>query len=217
MKNNLPTEAGQTSSSDNMSKSKKANADIHNAEKVDAINQVFALFKLNYHNQFYKAFTQSNDLNSTKRLWLESLAHFSPETLLRAAKAVMQTSEFLPTLHTMLKHCEQQSINGLPQVHAAYLEACRAPSPKAEFSWSHPAVYHAGKNVDWYFLQSNAENVAFPVFKQAYQELCQQVMLGEKLDIPSIKKLPSENNEIADKNLSKKHIDSLKSMFNEES
>ena len=205
MKNNLPTEAGQTNPSD---KNEKANAN-----KVDAINQVFALFKLNYHNQFYKAFIQSNDLNSTKRLWLESLSHFSADTLLRAAKAVMQTSEFLPTLHTMLKHCEQQSVNGLPQVHAAYMEACRAPSPKAEFAWSHPAVYHAGKNSDWYFLQNSIESVAFPVFKHAYQEVCQKVLLGESLDIPNPKKLPSESNEIANKESSKKHIDSLKSLF----
>ena len=114
MKNNLTTEAGQTKQAD----TKQANK---SEALIDTINQVFALFKLNYHNQFYKAFMQSSDLNSTKRLWLESLAHFPTDVMLRAARSVMETSEFLPTLHTMLKHCEEQSTNALPDAHLSLI------------------------------------------------------------------------------------------------
>lgn len=204
MKNNLPTEAGQTNQ-----KLRQENG------LIDAINQVFALFKLNYHNQFFKAFSQATDLNSTKRLWLESLNQFPPEVLLRAAKTVMESSEFLPTLHTMLKHCEEQSAQALPDAHSAYLEACRAPSPKADFSWTHPAIYFAGKKSDWYFLQSNTENIAFPIFKQHYQELSQRVRQGEKFTLPKTKHISEESIDEADPATSKKHISSLKAMFDE--
>lgn len=182
---------------------------------IDAINQVFALFKLNYHNQFYKAFAQGQDLNSTKRLWLESLQKFSPDTLLRGAKAVMQTSEYLPTLHTMIKQCEAQSTQALPDAHSAYIEACRASSPKADYAWSHPAVYYAGKQSDWYFLQNSPERVAFPVFKQAYQEMCERVMRGEKLPKPKILKLPEEPEAKVNKKTSEEHISKLKALLDD--
>ena len=206
MKNNLTTEAGLTEHTQNKASS-------NNKDLIDTINQVFALFKLNYHNQFYKAFTQASDLNSTKRLWLESLSHFPTDIMLRAAKSVMESSEYLPTLHTMLKHCEEQSLQSLPDVHSAYLEACRAPSPKSKYQWSHPAVYFAGRNSDWYFLQNNSESVAFPVFKHAYLELCREVRRGKIFDIPQTEQISEESSSKADEKTTKKHISSLKSMF----
>lgn len=210
MKNNLPTEAGQTNPN------KSQNNATANDVMIDAINQVFALFKLNYHNQFYKAFTQSRDLNSTKRLWLESLQKFTPDTLLRGAKSIMQTSEFLPTLHTMIKHCEAQSLQALPNAHSAYIEACRAPSPKADYVWTHPAVYHAGKKTDWYFLQNNPERVAFPIFKQAYQDICERVMRGDKLTQPNALKLPAEPEPKIDKKISEEHLSKLKAFLSDD-
>ena len=41
---------------------------------VEAINQVFALFRLNYHNQYYAAFPDAQQLNQIKKLWLDALA-----------------------------------------------------------------------------------------------------------------------------------------------
>lgn len=176
MKKNLATEAGQTD----------------NTALVDAINQVFAIFRRNYHNQYFKAFPDEKELNITKRLWLESLKRFTADTILQATKIIIETREFLPTLHSMIESCEKIAHKELPDAHAAYLEACRAPSPKASASWSHPAVYYAGKASDWYFLQSNPENIAFPVFKEKYQDLCQRVIHGEKLAPPQVAALPEE-------------------------
>ena len=56
---------------------------------IDAINQVFELFLINYHNQYYSAFKDNELLNQARRLWLNSLAHFSPETILRGARKVI--------------------------------------------------------------------------------------------------------------------------------
>ncbi len=148
---------------------------------VDTINQVFALFRLNYHNQYLKAFSSTEELTQVKRLWLDMLSHIEPSIILAATKAVIQGSEYLPTVHTMIKQCEKISMGDLPDAHSAYIEACRAPSPKAAYPWSHPAVYYAGSRCDWYFLQSSAESVAYPIFKEKYQELCRELLQGQPL------------------------------------
>lgn len=155
------------------------------------MNEVFALFRINYHNQYYKAYSDTQVLNQIKKLWLESLRQFVPETILRGAKKVIEESEYLPTLNRMIRACQGDPEEfGLPDAHTAYLEACRAPSPKAAYRWSHPAVYHAGQASDWFFLTSNSEKVAFPVFERHYQRLCEKVMNGVELPSPSAPALP---------------------------
>jgi len=164
-----PTAAGPT---------EKAPGSAH----IDAINQVFALFRVNYHNQYYAAFSDTQLLNQTKKLWLESLSRFSPSTILMAARRAIEGSEYLPTLHRMIGYCQGDlASHGLPDPHRAYREACHAPSPKAGHNWSHPAVYFAGRDADWFFLASSPEHIAFPLFKQHYQRWCERVIAGESL------------------------------------
>lgn len=199
MKKNLTTPAGPT-------EPPRAPTDDY----VNALNQVFAIFRRNYHNQYYKALPNEKELSLTKRLWLESLQRFSPETILKGCKAVIESSEYLPTLRTMIYHCEQQHHQGLPDPHSAYREACRAPSPKSEFAWSHIAVYHAGKDCDWYFLQSSSEDTAFPVFKKAYEKVCQRVRQGEVLAQPKQLALPEKPLTTLDKTSNLERLKSLK-------
>lgn len=175
MKNNLTTEAGQSNAA--------------GTAYVDAINQVFALFQLNYHNQYFKAFANNQDLVHIKRLWLEALAEFTPQTIMRAGKDVVKQSEYLPTLKKMLDICQKISAPNLPDTHQAFIEACQAPSPKASFNWSHAIVYHAGIASDWYFLQSNPQHVTLPVFKQHYETLRERLKNGESFSRPSHKSL----------------------------
>jgi len=191
----LPTEAGPPSS--------------RSEEHIDAINQVFALFKRNYHNQFFKAYSNEKDVNATKRLWLEALTRFPVEIILRAARKIIENNEFLPTLATIIKACETQSELGLPEAHAAFLEACQAPSPKAAHNWSHPAVYYAGKAADWFFLQNNNEHVAFPVFKQHYEQICQRVRLGEVLQEPERPALPESVKQPVDRETLRKEVSKM--------
>jgi len=198
LKKNLTTPAGPTEARDDK--------DAY----VNAINQVFALYRRNYHLQYFKAWPNEEELSVTKRLWLDSLRRFPAHTILKAAKSVIESSEFLPTLRTMLQHCEQCSDAGLPDAHRAYIEACRAPSPKANAPWSHPAVYYAGKNCDWYFLQSNTEEVAFPHFKREYDKLCQRVLHGTKLGSPATVSLPENIERSLDKKTNLHHLQSLK-------
>ncbi len=130
-------------------------------------------------------------MNQIKKLWLESLTQFSPEGIRQGARRVIETSEYLPTLNRMIRACQGDPASyGLPDAHSAYVEACRAPSPKAAQRWSHPAVYHAGAASDWFFLVSSPEKVAFPVFERHYKRLCEQVMAGETLPKPQVPALP---------------------------
>ena len=153
---------------------------------IEAINQVFALFRLNYHNQYYAAFPDAEQLKQIKKLWLDSLANYPVEQILKGAKHAIEHSEYLPTLNRMLECCQQGlSDFGLPSAHDAYVEACRAPSPRSSQRWSHPAVYLAGRDSDWFFLTNNTERTSWPVFREHYQQYCARVLRGESLEVPA--------------------------------
>ncbi|MEQ8409524.1 MAG: replication protein P [Gammaproteobacteria bacterium] len=153
-------------------------------DHVDAINQVFAEFEFAYHNQFHKAFASADSLSIAKKYWLSSLEHFPPRQIVMAAKRVIRTSEYLPSISVILQACEKgYDLFGLPAARQAYFEACAAPSPKKDQQWSHEAVYYAGKAAGWYTLANEPEGKAFPLFDYHYQQLCQRVMSGEELNI----------------------------------
>lgn len=108
-------------------------------------------------------------------------------------RRAIKQAQFLPSLQALRAFCEPAPAElGLPEAHAAYIEACRASSPKAQFAWSHPAVYHAGRLSDWHFLASTPESKAFPVFRYNYEQLVERVIAGERLDLPVAKALPEE-------------------------
>jgi hypothetical protein len=152
---------------------------------VEALNQVFALFRLNYHNQYYAAFPEENQLKQIKRLWLDALADIPVPQILKGAKYAIETSEYLPTLNRMLECCQQGLAEyGLPAPRDAFVEACRAASPRSAQNWSHPAVYLAGRDSDWYFLANNPERVTWPVFRDHYQQYCARVLRGETFAVP---------------------------------
>lgn len=155
---------------------------------------MFSLFRINYHNQFHAAFGDELLLGQAKRLWLEGLMRFDVETLLRGAKRVLETSDYLPTLNKMIRCCEgEPEQHGLPDYYAAYQQACSAPSPKLEANWSHPAVYLSGKEAGWFMLSSSTEKTALPIFKAIYQRYCDSVIAGNKLEMPATKALPAES------------------------
>lgn len=161
---------------------------------VEALNQVFALFRLNYHNQYYAAYPNDEQLRQIKKLWLESLSDYPVEHILRGARHAIEHSEYLPTLNRMLECCQQGLAElGLPAPYDAFVEACRAPSPKSAQRWSHPAVYLAGHDSDWFFLANNPERKTWPVFKERYEKYCARVLRGDVLEIPApavLEKIP---------------------------
>ena len=162
-------------------------APARDATRVDAINQVFALFRLNYHNQYYRAFEDAGQLAQAKKLWLESLAEFPVEAILLGARRCIEGAEYLPTLARMRDCCREAlfSAMGLPDARAAYREACLAPMPRAAFAWSHPAVWHAACATGWDLLSGATEKTAFPAFERQYEATCRRLMTGEHLALPA--------------------------------
>lgn len=152
---------------------------------------MFAEFELVYHNQYLKAFPSIEKLQLGKQLWFSHLQDYSAEQILHAAHRAIKESEYLPTIASLIKYCDNEwSLYGLPSPRNAYVEACQANSPKAEYRWSHPAVYHAGIAADWFFLANNIEAKALPVFEQHYRLIAERVRQGEELTQPTVFALP---------------------------
>ena len=200
-----PTEAGLND--DNHVHRERTITDAH----IDALNEIFALFRINYHNQYYKAYSDTQVLSQIKKLWLESLSQFAPQTILRGARKVIEESEYLPTLNRMIRACQGDPEKfGLIDAHRAYVEACRAPSPKAAYRWSHAAIYHAGCASDWFFLANNSEKTTFPIFERHYLKLCERVMNGEELPAPNIIAIPQIIETPLSKEENKKRMEELR-------
>lgn len=158
----------------------------------EAINQVFALLRFNYHNQFLKAFPDLETVKLAKQLWARLLVDYPAETIMFAAEQVVKQQKFLPNVHDMIEACQSSAhkLLGMPDAYSAYIEACRAPSPKKTYQWTHPAVYYAGRASDWFFLANSVEAKAFPVFERNYIMLMERVAAGESIEIELPKALP---------------------------
>jgi len=156
-------------------------------ELIDTINKVFALFRVNYHNQFYSAYTDTDVLNQAKRLWLDTLSYFTEKQILQGAKKIIVTSDYLPTLNRMLQCCEMCEYGDLPNPEKAYMEACNAISPKTDFNWSHLAVYYAGRDTGWYRLKNEAKSSSYPAYLENYRRICREISQGRKLLTPIVK------------------------------
>ncbi|MAJ87478.1 MAG: hypothetical protein CBD08_005390 [Cellvibrionales bacterium TMED148] len=155
------------------------------ADLIDAINQAFALFQINYHNQYFSAFAdnkKSEDL--AKKLWLSKLGIFSSDTICKAAEKIISENEYLPTLYIMIEACKATEMPaGVPTVREAYIEACIKPSPKVKQIWSSPIVYLSGRDSGWYLLAHTPEYQALPIFTTNYQSYCKALLKGKIFEI----------------------------------
>jgi hypothetical protein len=147
---------------------------------------VFALFRLNYNNQYYAAYSDAEQLKQAKKLWLGSLRDYPPVQILQGARRAIESSDYLPNLSRMRRCCEESLGDlGLPTPRAAYLEACSAAHPPEGRRWSHRAVYWAAHDCNFRFLATATESEGWPRFSAAYQRRCAALLRGESLpDIP---------------------------------
>ena len=198
-----PTAAGQA-------KAKPASPEL-----IDSINQIFALFQVNYHNQYFAAFgDNTKSENLAKKLWLTKLGDFAPEVILAAAEKIIGDSEYLPTLHKMLNACRSAGMPAnLPSARRAYEEACNMPSPKAEQAWSHPVVYLAARDCGWHTLANEVESKALPAFTQVYNQYCDLVVAGEEFSIEPPQALPETTQIPASKEHNRQQLDQLKQLL----
>ena len=182
------------------------------SDTIEAINGVFEILSTNYGNQFNSAFSSMERTNLAKRLWAKHLNSYPKNLLMTVADDIIANENFLPSLAKFKEYCDKAfELYGLPDAHRAYMEACRAPQPKSNYSWSHAAVYYAGLATDWFFLSSEPESKVFPVFKRNYEMLCERVIKGETLDTPMAKALPEEISQPLSGKENLKHLGDLRS------
>lgn len=198
-----PTAAGQ-------SKPNKKDSDL-----IDAINQVFAMFQVNYNNQYYKAFPGIETETIAKKMWRESLRSYSSSLILKAGEQLIRSQDYLPTLSQMLRKVRDCRGESLPEVHRAFVEACEAPSPKKNHAWSHPLVYHAGLLTGWNRLSTQPENFSFPIFRKHFEQLEQSYLAGKPLSLPETSRDEEQTVQNAvDADEARQHITALRSKLN---
>jgi hypothetical protein len=124
------------------------------------------------------------------QIWASGLSEFSESQIKHGLFKAQDFRGFfnLPAFRELCRVKPEDL--GLPDVKKAYVEACMAPTPKVKHKWSHPAVYHAGKQTGWFELSSLPEEQMFARFKSFYASYCDRVMAGEKLDAPMMEALP---------------------------
>ena len=122
-------------------------------EFIECIDSLFLKLELAYHYQFYKVFGTDDRLNEGKKLWATSLKSFTTETILEGVESVVGSQSYLPTLTDLIKACSEiNNQDGFPSVEEAYIEERKYFSPRADYPWSNPIVYFAGKKIGWNFL-----------------------------------------------------------------
>ena len=181
---------------------------------IDLINVLFTQLEITYHNQFHKAFPDSDSLKLAKQLWLKKLSLFENEIIFKSIDSIMSNSEYLPSLSSVLQKCKTLTLNAnnIPSLEKAFKEAsscCDAPS---EHNWSHPIVYHAGLETGWFFLQNEFEQSALKEFKNKFDFLINEWLEGKKFKSPDVPKLEKINSKL-DKSQQLNFIENLKKNF----
>ena len=160
-------------------------------EFIECIDSLFLKLELAYHYQFYKVFGTDDRLNEGKKLWATSLKSFSTETILEGIENVVVSQSYLPTLTDLMKACaEINSQDGFPSAEEAYIEARKSFSPRAEYPWSHPIVYFAGKKIGLNFLDEKDSKELFFSFKKIFNKLKVEAFNGNEFKIEKTENQP---------------------------
>ena len=160
---------------------------ISNSERksfIEAIDNLFLKLELSYHYQFYKVFGTDHKLKEAKKLWAESLKKYPAECINAAIETVIQSNDYFPTLTEVLKACSGSmgSIN-IPSPQEAFIEAQKSSPPRQSFSWTHPIIYWAGKEVGWELINSPSNSNVFQAFSKIYIRLAKDMKAGKKFDL----------------------------------
>lgn len=150
------------------------------------VNMVFARFMAIYGHKFKSAFETEQEIMLAKREWAMSIQRYSENELVAAVNRCKAELAWMPSISEFLKLLnEVGGDHGLPSAFAAYQEACQSAEHPLQHSWSHPAIYFAGRETGWFELRSESESEIFPRFSYHYDLLCRRVREGERLDIPN--------------------------------
>jgi len=124
-------------------------------------------------------------------VWEAGLIDLAPAAIKQGVVKARDCTDFL-TLPRFRELCHvKPSDFGMPEPHAAYVEACTKQGDKASAHWSHPAVYWAGVETGWFELHARTEREIYPLFARNYEVMCARAIDGESLDLPVQRALPA--------------------------
>jgi hypothetical protein len=156
--------------------------------------QVFARFMAIYGNKFKSTFDTQDELRLARREWALSLKGHDPDAIMRTVECCKERFKWMPSIaefKEILRRMEGD--HGLTPLDAAYIEACQHAHQPTRHTWSHAAVYHAGKSVGWFELRTQPDKSTRTAFAEHYQRLCERVRRGEQFAPPSAPKLENRS------------------------
>jgi hypothetical protein len=179
------TPTGELTESAPSVESEPAIRPISNETKT-LINALFARFMSIYGHKFKSAFETEDELRIAKREWALSLSGYGEKELVLAVNHCKENFSWMPSIADFLKILRQYTSDlGVPDLRAAYQEACRHAHHPLEHQWSHPIVYWSGRAVGWFELRNLTEPETFGPFEYQYQLNIRKVRDGESLELPN--------------------------------
>lgn len=132
-----------------------------------------------------------SELGAIYRTWANGLSDMS-ESQIKMGLVKARNFDGFFSLPAFRELCTLRPEDcGLPDAHAAYVEAANADGQRDRARWSHAAVYHAARETGWFELRTSTEREVFPLFRRNYEAMCARVMVGEQLDLPVQRALPA--------------------------
>ena len=172
--------------------------------------------------RFSSMYPTSNDVMAAGKIWAIGLidSRLSPKQIAYGLRRAITQSTYCPDLPAFIQLCKPAPADlGLPSIGQAYTEACRNSHPACSAEWSHPAVYHAARQVGSFELRTLDEKTTRPMFEQAYERTVRAILDGEEL--PEIPKAIADQTgkpltpveKAADRERGRAALASIKSMF----
>lgn len=154
-------------------------------ETKTLVNMIFARFMAIYGHKFKSCFETQDEIRIAKREWALSIGGIPETTLVKAVDQCKESLAWMPTISEFLSIINAlKPDDGIPEVRDAYAEAARFADHPLQHEWSHPVVYHAGKETGWFKVRGEDEDQVFPVFKYNFDLLARRFREGEVLDDP---------------------------------
>ena len=139
-----------------------------------------------------QAFPTTQELNLAKQVWVRALLEAGitemEQIKLGTRKARASGSAFFPAVGQFIQWCKPTPEDlGLPSERDAYHEACNHAHAIYAHTWSHPAVYEAGRRTGWFELRSEEAARMQKAFGTVYADVCKSVMAGAEFEVPKPK------------------------------
>ena len=136
-----------------------------------------------------QAWSSNEALKSAKATWVKAfiengIGDWDRQVELGLRRLRAEPSDFVPSPGKFIAWCQPTPADfGLPDVEAAYTEACRKahPAQRQSVSWSNPAVYHAAADVGLDNLMMLPREVSLKLFERSYAVMCRRCMSGVAL------------------------------------